>query len=474
MSPNGKSLASTGSDGNVRVWDIATGNARITLPVRQKGTGSVVISPDGRTMATFASSDGTVRLWDLASGHMLAALQAHGRHVASIAFSPDGKTLATGGQEGIVKVWDLAGRQVRATLDCKAWIGYLAFSPDGKTLASGSQFGRVILWDALTGQEKCVLEHEGLSEWAGTVAFSPDGKLLAATYNRGIIKIWDVHGWRLHASFKGHTAIVNGLSFFPDGKTLATGSADGTVRLWDVLTGQEKLTLQAVQNHKTLVTSVAITPDGKMLASGCSDGIVKLWRAATDPDAMASKTELDPNDPDSPIALLKLGDRLRGPGRFQEAETAYRQALARLQKLAAAFPGDPGYPHQLARACNNLAWLLATCSETRWRDVPRAVELSRSALHLEAKNGLHWNTLGVAYYRAGNWQATIEALKKSNELLNGEEQSFNAFFLAMAQWQLGDKEEAHKCYEQAVQWMEKNKPQDEELLRCRALRHGSM
>lgn len=46
--------------------------------------------------------------------------------------------------------------------------------------------------------------------------------------------------------------------------------------------------------------------------------------------------------------------------------------------------------------------------------------------------------------------------------------SLDWFFLAMAHWRLGDKEQARKWNDQAVQWMEKNKPQDEELQRFRA------
>ena len=80
----------------------------------------------------------------------------------------------------------------------------------------------------------------------------------------------------------------------------------------------------------------------------------------------------------------------------------------------------------------------------------------------------HWNTLGVAHYHAVNWKAATVALKKSDELLKGNELSFNAFFLAMAHWQLGNKDEARKWYDQAVGWMEKNKPHDEELRRFRA------
>ena len=43
--------------------------------------------------------------------------------------------------------------------------------------------------------------------------------------------------------------------------------------------------------------------------------------------------------------------------------------------------------------------------------------------------------------------------------------SFDFFFLAMAHWQLGKKGEARQWHDKAVEWMEENKPDDEEL-RC--------
>ena len=38
----------------------------------------------------------------------------------------------------------------------------------------------------------------------------------------------------------------------------------------------------------------------------------------------------------------------------------------------------------------------------------------------------------------------------------------------MAHWQLGDKKQARQWYDKAVSWMDKNKPQDDELRRFRA------
>jgi Flp pilus assembly protein TadD len=73
----------------------------------------------------------------------------------------------------------------------------------------------------------------------------------------------------------------------------------------------------------------------------------------------------------------------------------------------------------------------------------------------------------MAQYRASQPKAAIASLKKSMELMPGGD-SHHWFFLGMAHWQLGNKVEAHKWYDQAVNWMEKNRPKDEELRRFRA------
>ena len=52
------------------------------------------------------------------------------------------------------------------------------------------------------------------------------------------------------------------------------------------------------------------------------------------------------------------------------------------------------------------------------------------------------------------------------ELRDGD--SFNWFFLAMAHWQVGEKDKARQWYAKAVAWMDKNKPTDAELTRFRA------
>jgi tetratricopeptide (TPR) repeat protein len=157
--------------------------------------------------------------------------------------------------------------------------------------------------------------------------------------------------------------------------------------------------------------------------------------------------------PDDPAAHFNLGLALSAQGKHAEAEKEYRESI-RLQP-------------DFAMAHNQLAWLLATCPDPRFRYPGEAVRLANRAVELDPQSGPSWNTLGAAHCRAGDWKDAIEALEKSMQLRKGGD-SFDWFFLAMAHWKLGEKDKAREWYDKAVDWMDKNKPQDEELKRFRA------
>ena len=119
-----------------------------------------------------------------------------------------------------------------------------------------------------------------------------------------------------------------------------------------------------------------------------------------------------------------------------------------------------------AGVLNDLAWLLATCTDPRFRDPSRVLHRAKKAVELEPNQGIWWNTLGAAHYRAGDWKSAAVALEKSMQLRQGGDAN-EWFFLAMTHWRLDHQEEAGKWYALAVRWMDKNSPQNEELGRFR-------
>src|SRR5262249_22177574 len=80
-------------------------------------------------------------------------------------------------------------------------------------------------------------------------------------------------------------------------------------------------------------------------------------------------------------------------------------------------------------------------------------------IELQPGNGSYYNTLGVVEYRAGNWEKAVAAFRTSMEKQDGGN-SYDWFFLAMAEWRLGRKDEARSWYAKAVAWTRDRAPGD--------------
>jgi serine/threonine protein kinase/Flp pilus assembly protein TadD len=147
-------------------------------------------------------------------------------------------------------------------------------------------------------------------------------------------------------------------------------------------------------------------------------------------------------------------------GQFEDARRLYEESLQLHQSVY------PGHPSTL-RTMGSLAWMLATANDVKVRDPKRALELAKELVKATPRDADRWNTLGVASSRAGDYKNAIVALEKAEKLAPKRYLGLNALFLAMAHWQLGEKDKARRWYDQAVGWMEKNKSSDPDLLQFR-------
>src|SRR5262249_44491250 len=176
------------TDQNVELYNTATGKVEQTLarqpPDVQRGR-RLAVSADGATLAATTGFDGRIRLWDIATGKEKLPQPDLVNAVTGLAFSADGTTLASCFRDGRVQLFDARnGRPGKLLADRVPHVDLyhrhpsaLVFSRGGGVLAMADLGGHVRVWDTAGGKE---VRHWQAPDGSTQVDLTPDGKLLAA------------------------------------------------------------------------------------------------------------------------------------------------------------------------------------------------------------------------------------------------------------------------------------------------------
>jgi hypothetical protein len=326
-------------------------------------------------------------------------------------------------------LWDVAGGQELRTLKGHTDGVYgVAFSPDRTRIASASQDHTVKLWDAAGGQELRTLKRQ--TGRVFTIAFNADGTLLASGSEDGTVKLWAAASGEELRTLQGHTNSVWGVAFSPDGTRLASASDGGTVKLWDLATGRE---LRSLKEHTSWVYSVAFSPDGTQLAAG-GDMTVKVWdarplgsRSAAEVEALALVDTLFAR----PLPASAV--RAAVENQVILSDDARRQAL----ELIDRFHEETDPQKYYAGALPVIRQTYANRLMSQW-----AVTQMKTACQLAPDNAVYRRAFAVSLYRVARFQKEEYANVLAALARCDQDNPTTLAFLAMTQYQLGDKDQA--------------------------------
>ena len=298
FSPGGARLATASDDGNVHIWDVR----RLLAPedrthrVHNLEIPSVssVFLADSEHVAT-VEHDGNVLIWNAATGDVVRTFPSprNDLNAAYTALSPDGKLLGTAfghwpldkARHGMVEIRNLNTGEVHGQYELPYWVSYSVptFSSDGRFFAlsgvSDSHMLAIII-DLLTKETRAVPTRA----LCKGIAFSPDGATMACCLADGTTQFFDVPSFEFREEYRTDETQSNTAQYSPDGRLLLTAGMSTYINLLDVATGEQ---LNRFRQSPAFHSWVRFSADGTRLLSVSIAGTARLWHVESGEQLLA-------------------------------------------------------------------------------------------------------------------------------------------------------------------------------------------
>ncbi|KZV21730.1 guanine nucleotide-binding protein subunit beta-like protein [Dorcoceras hygrometricum] len=293
-------IVSSSRDKSLILWSLTKedknyGVARRRLTGHGHFVEDVVLSSDGQ-FALSGSWDGELRLWDLQTGNTARRFVGHTKDVLSVAFSIDNRQIVSASRDKTIKLWNTLGECKYTIQDQDShsdWVSCVRFSPNAlqPMIVSGSWDKNVKIWNLSNCKLRSTLS--GHTGYVNTVAVSPDGSLCASGGKDGVILLWDLaEGKRLYSLEAG--SVIHALCFSPNRYWLCAAT-ESSIKIWDLesksvvvdlrvdLKQESEMTAEgadqtaACKNKINFCTCLNWSADGSTLFSGYTDGVIRVW-----------------------------------------------------------------------------------------------------------------------------------------------------------------------------------------------------
>jgi WD40 repeat protein len=232
FSPNGKQLAAASGNpgrlGEVRVFDVATGNL-LSVPVRATDVCfDAQFSPDGKWLAA-AGADGKVRIVDTSSWKIHLTITNHSDWVFTVRWDQAGNRIITSSRDQTCKVFDLRnGKRIMTYPGHTGAVQAAEFHPDGKHAVSLGIDKRLTVWNLEDGKK---IKDIANFPTPPTQMLQAGTNLFAVMEHRQITQfVVDGNSWKKALEFKdGYQDAPLSAAYPGKDDVLASGCYDGRI-----------------------------------------------------------------------------------------------------------------------------------------------------------------------------------------------------------------------------------------------------
>jgi len=272
---------------------------KLIFPVIQKGghcrrVEISVISPDELLCAS-GGNDGLIFVYNNEDLRIRWVFEGHTGSIVCLQFSKDHKYLISGSSDKTVRLWSIEkGKIVHVFSDHTQAVTSVCFSPNEQIIASGSYDMTVRLWNAKTYD--LIACFKDAKTYIQSVYFFESDDIISAMDIDQREYQWHIENRQLIAeesnaeppkllktdprlnNLPGHQSAINCVYFSTDGHYLVSAIMDKTVRIWNLETAKVE---HVVKEHQGEVSSICVAPNENWFASASYDQTIKIWELST-------------------------------------------------------------------------------------------------------------------------------------------------------------------------------------------------
>ncbi|BFZ53410.1 hypothetical protein PYCC9005_000433 [Savitreella phatthalungensis] len=280
---SGEVFISACKDGNPMLRDATTGDWIGTFIGHKGATWSAKLSQGTADKAVTGSADFSAKVWDTYSGQPTHSF-SHNHIVRSVDFDGEANRVATGGQEKLVRIFDV--RQGDTAVDeyaghegnIRSVVWQKGHGSEDRVLITADD--RCIrYWDVRAGGKE-------LHKW--DTPNYPAQPITSLEQSRSFIcvtagkSVFFIDPQSREVTKQVDTDYdVSSVSLNPAmDKFVTGGSTELWVRVYDFATGTEQ---EVYKGHHGPIHTVEYSPDGGLYATGSEDGTIRLWKAVSGP-----------------------------------------------------------------------------------------------------------------------------------------------------------------------------------------------
>uniref|UniRef100_A0A0K0DXD0 Pleiotropic regulator 1 n=1 Tax=Strongyloides stercoralis TaxID=6248 RepID=A0A0K0DXD0_STRER len=279
VEPGNQYFVTGGSDRIIKVWDLATGNLKLSLTGHISSVRGVKISPRHPFLFS-CGEDKQVKCWDLEVNKVVRHYHGHLSAVQGLSIHPTLDVLCTAGRDCTVRVWDIRTKaQIHTLTGHTNTVACVVTQATNPQIISGSHDSTVRLWDLAAGKTWCTLTHHKKSIRALTL--HPNLYMFASGSTNNI-RQWKSKNAEMVRSLNQHQAVINALGCNEDG-VLVSGGDNGSLHFWDWNSGfcfqQDQVKAQPGSiDSESGIFCLTFDKSGSRLITGDADKSIKMYK----------------------------------------------------------------------------------------------------------------------------------------------------------------------------------------------------